>query len=235
MKATSSVYFCGACPEMSKQPPPNLWDSFWAEHASSERLFHRLLWRIRFLFSRAYARRLLATPHHNSVTRLLEVGCGSARTLHYVHEQQPSSACYALDKSPEAIKVVRQISPNFVCLVSDANQLPLADEFFHITFSIGLIEHFERAVAAQMVREMVRVTEAQGLVAVMVPWRNSFYNLIRKVFGRRWPFGHEQPFTRAEIARFMAAQGLSGVYVHTIYGSTLLAIGRRLYEISQSQ
>ncbi|MCA1554017.1 MAG: class I SAM-dependent methyltransferase [Chloroflexi bacterium] len=175
---------------MSHNQPTDLWDSFWAEHASSDKLIHRLLWRIRCLFSRADARRLLATPHHNSVERLLEVGCGSARTLHYMRAQQPTSQCFALDKPPEAINVVRQISPNFLCLVSDANQLPLTTAFFHITFSIGLIEHFARAEAAAMMREMIRVTEDGGLVAVMVPWRNSFYNLVRQVFGARWPLRH---------------------------------------------
>ncbi len=206
---------------------PNLWDSFWAEHASSQSMFHRVLWRIRFLFSRAYARRLLAAPAHNATVRLLEVGCGSARTLHYIHAAQADSQCFALDLSPEAIKVVRQISPDFICLVANANQLPLADQFSHITFSIGLIEHFERNVAAQMVREMARVTEADGLVAVMVPWRNSFYNVVRRLFGARWPFGHEQPFSHTELAALMSAQGLLDVRVHTIYGSTLLAIGRK--------
>jgi len=212
---------------MDNRPAGDLWDSFWAEHASSDKVFHRLLWRIRFLFSRAYARRLLAPADSLPPARLLEVGCGSARTLHYLNERLPAGIGYALDKSPEAIKVVRQISPGFICGVADAGSLPLACGTFDVTFSIGLIEHFERRVAAQMVGEMVRVTRPHGLVAVMVPWRNSFYNLVRNVFGSRWPFGHEQPFTRPEIARFMAGQGLHAVQVHTIYGSTLLAIGRK--------
>jgi hypothetical protein len=114
-----------------------------------------------------------------------------------------------------------------VCLVGDAQHIPLADNFFHVTFSIGLIEHFSREVAAQMVREQVRVTEGGGLVAVMVPWQSSLYNLIRKVFGARWPFGPEQPFRRHELTRFMEAQGLCEVRMNIIYGSTLLAIGRK--------
>ena len=212
---------------MTKAATGELWDSFWAEHASSDRLFHRLLWRIRFLFSRAYARRLLAAANGVAPVRLLETGCGSARTLHYLSEQAPDGTAFAFDKSPEAIKLVRQISPAFVCAVADSASLPIPCGTIDIGFSIGLIEHFERRVAAQMVLEMVRVARPQGLVAVMVPWRNSFYNLVRNVFGRRWPFGHEQPFTRPEIARFMSAQGLAEVRVHTIYGSTLLAIGRK--------
>jgi SAM-dependent methyltransferase len=157
---------------------------------------------------------------------LLEVGCGSARTLHYLSRQLPHSRCFAFDLSPEALRVARQISPNFRLAVAEASRLPVASCTCHITFSIGLIEHFDRALAAEMVREMKRVTEAGGLVAVMVPWRSSVYNLIRLTFGKRWPFGHEHPFRRGELVRFMAALGLGDVGVHVIYGSTLLAIGR---------
>ncbi len=212
---------------MKIHPPPGLWDSFWAEHASSDELFHRLLWRIRFMFSRAYANRLLHTPRLPAETlSLLEVGCGSARTLHYLSQQFQNSRCFAFDLSPEALKVAGQISSNFQLAVADASHLPLAPQTCHITFSIGLIEHFDRAVAAAMVREMEYVTAPGGLVAVMVPWRSSFYNLIRVAFGKHWPFGHENPFRRGELERFMAAQGLDDVRIHVIYGSTLLAIGR---------
>ena len=215
---------------MSRNSPPSLWDSFWAEHASSDKLFHRLSWRIRLLFSHAYANHLLKIPHRNSPAWVLEVGCGSARTLHYLNVRLPHSQCFALDLSPEALKIVRQISPDFLSAVADASHLPLASQAFHVTFSIGLIEHFDRAMAAGMVREMARVTEADGLVAVMVPWRTSFYNLIRKAFGQRWPFGQEHPFRRGELACFMTNQGLQDVRIHVVYGSTLLAIAHKPYE-----
>ncbi len=215
---------------MSDGPPDGLWDSFWAEHASSDRLFHRLLWRIRFLFSKAYARALFKTVRPTpAVSRLLEVGCGSARTLHYLAAQFPAAAqhSYAFDLSPQAVELVGHLSPEFRPAISEAQRLPLAAEVCTVAFSIGLIEHFDRAVAAAMVREMVRVTMVGGLVAVMVPWQSSFYNLMRQVFGRRWPFGPENPFHRDELVRFMRAQGLADVRLHIIYASTLLAVGRR--------
>lgn len=218
---------------MQNQPPPGLWDSFWAEHASSDTLFHQLLWRIRFVFSHTYARvlfnRSLPSP---SQGRILEVGCGSARTLHYLGQRLPQFQCYAFDLSPDALKVVRQISPTFRPTISDAGHIPLANHSCTVSFSIGLIEHFDRATAAHMVREMGRVTETGGVVAVMVPWRTSFYNLIRLAFGKRWPFGHENPFRRGELARFMTDQGLEHVRVHVIFGSTLLAIGQAAHRVS---
>lgn len=220
---------------MQNRPPPGLWDSFWAEHASSDTLFHRLLWRIRFLFSHTYARVLFNRPlPAANQGRILEVGCGSARTLHYLGQRLPKFKGYAFDLSPDALKVVRQISPNFRPTISDASHIPLANRSCTIAFSIGLIEHFDRATAAHMVREMERVTEAEGVVAVMVPWRTSFYNLIRLAFGRRWPFGHENPFRRGELLRFMSEQGLQRVRVHVIFGSTLLAIGQVARRVSEA-
>lgn len=211
---------------MPNRPPPGLWDSFWAEHASSDQLFHRLLWRIRFLFSHAYARALYRMPRPTDAGRIVEVGCGSARTLHYLAVRLPHSLCFAFDLSPAALKVVRQISPGFHPAISDASRIPLANHSCTVAFSIGLIEHFDRDTAADMVRDMARVIEPGGVVAVMVPWRSSFYNLIRIVFGRFWPFGHENPFRRGELIRLMRAQGLRDVRLHIIYFSTLLAIGR---------
>jgi len=213
---------------MLDSPAPGLWDSFWAEHASSESLFHRLLCRIRFLFSRAYAEVLFRQARRSPPAGgLLEVGCGSARTLHYLGQRLPDAPCYAFDLSPQALSLVHQLSPKFRSAISDAGSLPLRDDACSVAFSIGLIEHFDRAVAAQMVCEMARVTEPDGLVAVMVPWRSSFYNLVRQMAGSYWPFGHEYPFRRQELVSFMGRQGLHDVRLKVIYFSTLLATGRK--------
>jgi SAM-dependent methyltransferase len=212
---------------MLDKPPPGLWDSFWAEHASSDQLFHRLLWRVRFVFSLAYAKVLFKLAQPAAGSPLLEVGCGSARTLHYLSLRLPDHPCFAFDLSPQALNLVQKLSPQFRPVVSDACRLPLEDGACGVSFSIGLIEHFDRQVAADMVREMARVTEPSGLVAVMVPWKGSFYNLLRQVAGSHWPFGHENPFRRAELNNFMCAQGLQDVRLTVIYFSTLLATGRK--------
>ena len=213
---------------MTQDPQHSIWDSFWADHASSENVFHFLLWRIRFLFSRAYATRIFKYMGKNPDASLLEVGCGSARTLHYLNDFLGGSYCFGLDLSPIAIKLLQSISPTFHAAVGSAFELPLVDGKFDASFSIGLLEHFTREQAAQMVNEKIRVTRPSGVVGIMVPWQNSVYNLIvRKAFGRHWPFGNENPFRRAELATFMETLGLQDVKTHVIYGSTLLGIGRK--------
>jgi SAM-dependent methyltransferase len=213
--------------EPSEEPRPGLWDSFWADHASSDQLFHQLLWRIRFLFSRAYALALYKTAQTIAVEgKLLEVGCGSATTLHFLSHYLPNRPCLAFDLSPQALSIVRQRSPSFRRAVSDARWLPLEDGAVALSFSIGLIEHFDRRAAAEMLQEMIRVTEPGGWVAVMVPWRSSFYNSVRRVAASHWPFGHENPFRRGELRELLRGQGLQDVSLQVIYFTTLLAIGR---------
>ncbi|RPH62343.1 MAG: class I SAM-dependent methyltransferase [Chloroflexi bacterium] len=208
----------------------NLWDSFWAVHASSDDLFHYLLWRIRFLFSSAYARKIAHFTGKIPAAKLLEVGCGSARTLHYLDAHYDNgSKCYALDLSPQAIQVVRKVSPGFRAWVASAFYLPIRKDALDVSFSIGLIEHFSREQAAQIVSEKIRVTRPGGVVGIVVPWQNSVYNLVvRKAFGKHWPFGDENPFRRKELALFMQNLGLEGVKIHVIYGSTLIGIGRKI-------
>lgn len=212
--------------------PTDLWDSFWATHAIKGNLFHTLLWRIRFLFTSKYAYHLSQYHAKLEATKLLEIGCGSARTLHYLEKYYPNSSSYALDLSPQAIDVARKLSPHFQTCVASALDVPIKKDAMDISFSIGLIGHFSREQAAEMMREKIRVTRLGGTVAVVVPWQSSIYNLvIRKAFGKYWPFGNEYPFRRQELANFMKDLGLSHIKIHAIYGSSILGIGRKTNKI----
>jgi SAM-dependent methyltransferase len=132
---------------MTQDPQHSLWDSFWADHASSENVFHYLLWRIRFLFSQAYASRIFKYMGKNPNANILEIGCGSARTLHYLNDFLGGSHCFGFDLSPFAIKLLQSISPTFHTAVGSAFELPVVDGKFDASFSIGLIEHFTREQA----------------------------------------------------------------------------------------
>jgi SAM-dependent methyltransferase len=205
-----------------------LWDSFWAIHASKNDILHRLLWHVRILFSSAYSKHIASAMGTHVTPSFLEIGCGSARTLHYLSRFYKACECYALDLSPQAIHLVRSINPAFHSSIADAFALPLESNQFDACFSIGLIEHFTREQARQIISEKARVTKIGGFVIIMVPWKNSVYNLIvRRAFGSHWPFGDENPFHRRELALFMEQLGLEENKVHVIYGSTLLGIGRK--------
>lgn len=213
---------------MTQDPQHSIWDSFWGDHASSENMFHWMIWRIRFLFSHAYAAKIFKYMGKKTNPHLLEVGCGSARTLHYLDVMHGGGSCLGLDLSIIALRLLRSINPTYYVGVGSAFELPVVENLYDASFSIGLIEHFTREQAAQMVNEKIRVTRPSGVVGIMVPWQSSVYNLIvRKAFGRHWPFGHENPFRRTELVTFMETLGLQDVKVSVIYGSTLLGVGRK--------
>ena len=207
-----------------------LWDRFWAEHGTRTNLFHRLLWLIRFVFSHAYAEKIYKEMALIPHPKMVEIGCGSARTLHYLKHKYQGGTYLALDLSLEAVTLARRIDHDFLPICANSLSTPLPAESVDLSYSIGLIEHFTREVAAQMIAEKIRITNQDGCVAVMVPWKSSVYNLVvRKAFGAKWPFGDENPFRRKELADFLIAAGVESVKVHVIYGSTLLGIGHKAH------
>lgn len=204
----------------------NRWDSFWAIHATNNDYFHRFLWSVRFIFSKYYANLITNETGQLSKPNLIEIGCGSARTLHYLEAYYQNSKCFALDTSPFALELVKELDPEFIPCQGDGVRLPIRANHFDISFSIGLIEHFSRETAAEIVMEKMRITKPGGLVIVMVPWINSFYNhLIRRLAGSHWPFGDEQPFHRQELIIFLNTLGLINIKLFVVYGTTLLAMG----------
>lgn len=204
----------------------NRWDSFWAIHATKKDYFHRFLWSVRFIFSRSYAALITNETGIIPFPKLIEIGCGSARTLHYLQSFYPNSKCFALDTSPSALELAKELNPEFLPCQADGIYLPINSNQFDISFSIGLIEHFSRETAENIVKEKIRITKPGGLIVVMVPWINSFYNhLIRRIAGKHWPFGEENPFHRHELKLFLQNLGLFNTQIFVVYGTTLLGMG----------
>jgi len=162
-----------------------------------------------------------------AVLRAIEIGCGSATTLKFIGKRLGKVRCFALDLSTQALQVAKANSSTLRCTGGNAIALPFRDKTFDLSLNVGLIEHFDRAIARDIVDEHCRVTKAGGRVAIVVPWRDSPYNLIRIVAGSRWPFGDEDPFSVIEIHDFLRQLPLSDVTVKIVYLTTLLAVGTK--------
>jgi SAM-dependent methyltransferase len=208
------------------------WDAFWAGHGAKNALFDRILWIIRRVFASIHARLLARRCRQqaagsNPSLQFLEIGCGSATTSGYVGRHLEGSRGFAIDLSPEALVVARRRNPGLRCVVADALALPFSDGEFGMAFSSGVIEHFDRSAGHAMVHEHCRVVREGGIVAVTVPWKASPLNLLRILCGRRWPFGHESPFSLAELRSFLAKLALDGVEIRSVFATTLTGIGTR--------
>ncbi|MGD2253955.1 MAG: FkbM family methyltransferase [Anaerolineales bacterium] len=209
---------------------PSLWDSFWHKHGSGGGLFDAVLWRVRHLFARRHANLLLRHCRHFAVPgnpsfRLLEIGCGSATTTSYLSRAEPGAKVFAIDLSERAIRVARDRNPGLKCVVANAMALPFAPQRFSLAFSSGVLEHFDRSIARTMLQEHCRVTRFGGTVAVMVPNKRSLYNLLRTLCGKRWPFGHENPFRKRELRNLMEQEDIRNLALRGVLGTTFIAMG----------
>ncbi|MEI6291847.1 MAG: class I SAM-dependent methyltransferase, partial [Chloroflexota bacterium] len=145
---------------------------------------------------------------------------------HYLDSIYKNCECVAIDLSPSALQLVQMLNPEFLVCQGNGTNLPIKSDYFDVSFSIGLIEHFSRNTAENIVKEKIRITKPGGLVIVMVPWISSVYNhLFRKLAGIHWPFGDENPFHRQELKLFLHHLGLEKIKIFVIYGTTLLGMG----------
>src|SRR5438128_2448170 len=98
--------------------------------------------------------------------RVLDVGCGTgALTAELVRRVGPA-AVSAVDPSESFVVAARERHPRVDVLRAAAEQLPYGDESFDAALA-QLVVHFMADPVAGL-REMVRVTRTQGVVAACV-------------------------------------------------------------------
>lgn len=207
-----------------------MWDRFWGAHQKSRGLHHRIIWFMRHRLSRSHAEILIqysGNDHYwtDTTFRILEVGCGSAMTTKYLAETAQYARGFGVDLSQAALKIAREQNSDLVCVVADALALPFQAGSFSLTFSSGVVEHFDRCTALKMQGEHCRVTKSGGSIGIIVPEKNTPYDLLRRLSGSLWPFGSELPFSRAELAEFAAKELLAGLVVKASLWITLTVVG----------
>ncbi len=106
--------------------------------------------------------------------RLLEVGCGMGTDL--LQFARGGAKVTGVDLTPRSIEISRHhlklYGQNGEFAISDAENLPFADESFDVVYSNGVLHHTPDTAAA--VREVHRVLKPGGLARVMLYHRNSW-------------------------------------------------------------
>jgi SAM-dependent methyltransferase len=86
------------------------------------------------------------------------------------------------------------------------SHLPFRDDFFHVVWNSGVLEHFNISKRREFIREMVRVLKPGGILVVIVPNKNAFiYNfsrIIRQKIGC-WSYGYEEPLSGEQLEEVM--------------------------------
>lgn len=153
-----------------------------------------------------------------SSQRVLDVGCGAART--YAQWVSSRSSYVGVDVAPKAVELARAGGVE-AHLVDDASALPFEDESFDLAISIEVLEHL--FAPHEAAREIQRVLRPGGKLIASTP--NAVYWRLRlNLLGGVWnPLGDslaiEQPwrdphirfFSPETMARMLRQSGFSRV------------------------
>ncbi|MEO8549958.1 MAG: methyltransferase domain-containing protein [Kofleriaceae bacterium] len=106
---------------------------------------------------------------HPGDARLLDVGCGTGRTLHQLACAHPKLRLHGTDLSPAYIKRARKrlLDVEEVTLAAENGEaLPWADGTFDIATSVYMFHELPRNARRNVVRELMRVVRPGGLVVL---------------------------------------------------------------------
>jgi ubiquinone/menaquinone biosynthesis C-methylase UbiE len=101
--------------------------------------------------------------------KLLDVGCGTGRTLHQLAIAHPTMRLHGCDMSPAYIKLARKRLEHVAELtlaVENGEALPWADDTFDVVTSTYMFHELPRNARENVVREMLRVVRPGGLVVL---------------------------------------------------------------------
>ncbi len=107
----------------------------------------------------------LASPH------ILDVACGTGRTLRMVRGSLPKAALYGLDLSPAYLRKANQLLQELPgelpqLIRANAEAMPYADATFDAVTSVFLFHELPGSARQNVINEMSRVVKPGGLIVI---------------------------------------------------------------------
>ena len=113
--------------------------------------------------------RALAAGELPADTRLLDLACGTARTLRQIAVAHPRLRLWALDLSPYYLQEARATLaevPDVSFVAENAEHLPFRDGYFGIVTSVYLFHELPRPARRRVLAEAFRVLQPGGLLVI---------------------------------------------------------------------
>ncbi|MEH1811770.1 MAG: class I SAM-dependent methyltransferase [Nostoc sp.] len=104
-------------------------------------------------------------------TRILDVACGTGRTLKFIRATLPQASLFGTDLSPaylrKANELLFQIPGELPQLLqANAEELPYVDDYFHAVTSIFLFHELPASVRQTVIEQCYRVTKPGGVFII---------------------------------------------------------------------
>ena len=126
-------------------------------------------------------------------SRILEVGCGSGPVAGMLSRLTPMVT--GIDISPAAAELTKKAGARTA--VADARVLPFEDGSFDLIYSTGVVDLFDDAGAAAILKEMARVAGSGGRIVVITAWAGCrLHEAIKEhlIGKQRWRYGPKRTF-----------------------------------------
>ncbi len=117
--------------------------------------------------------------------KVLEVGSGTGKaTLTSI----PETDITFLDLSKTGLEIAKILAHKYhagtvTCIVGNMFNLPFSDNEFDFVWNIGTLEHYDNNHIKSILKEMLRVTDINGRIAIAVPNHNSLPMLKARLLG----------------------------------------------------
>ncbi len=102
--------------------------------------------------------------------RILDVACGTGRTLRQMAAALPQAKLYGLDLSPyyvqAAQELVSEVMPDASFVAENAESMPFRDEYFDAVTSVYLFHELPKNARRNVLREIHRVLAPGGMVVL---------------------------------------------------------------------
>jgi SAM-dependent methyltransferase len=150
---------------------------------------------------------------------IVEAGCGNGNLLRMMTNHWPDTRIEGLDFAENAVAENRRIHPEGRYRVGDVRDLPYQTGELAGYLSMGVVEHFDDAERARILREAARALRPGGVAVITVPHLSPARRFRTLIGG----FDPEPPgptpgfyqffFTTREITRQVEAAGLRVVAI----------------------
>jgi ubiquinone/menaquinone biosynthesis C-methylase UbiE len=195
-------------PHSEKESTKENWETFWDEKQKTEEVYSNAGRVLRHLL-----------PLTDLVgKKVLEIGAGTGRDSFPLLEH--GAIVFQLDYAENSLRILKKLAEQQQMQVNivgaDTFCLPFHDNTFDIIFHQGLLEHFRKPAAEQLLRENIRVLKTGGLLLVDVPQRWHSYTVVKHVLiaANKWFAGWERSFSVGELRSLLKSLGLTPVYAY---------------------
>jgi ubiquinone/menaquinone biosynthesis C-methylase UbiE len=163
--------------------------------------------------------------------RILDVGCGTGRTLAQIAAALPGHRYFGVDLSPYYVEAAREKLthvPEVTLVAENAEALPYRDDYFDAVTSVYLFHELPRRARRRVMAEAARVLRPGGLLVVedsaqLAEARDLAFFLSGFAAQVHEPFYRD--YLRDDLAGLVAEAGLSVAGVQRAWLSKVVTAG----------